>query len=202
MKVLNIIIFLCVCCLNANAQKYWVMGQIVDDFTYDPIDSVTVRFLRTDSTEVERFVSKDETKRNNRSFGESISAPGKYILHFSKRGYEDTYKTVNFRYQKYRITGGTFGRVLMKKKPSLTERRLDEAVVTATRIKMVMKGDTIQYNADAFQLREGSMLDQLIAMLPGAELREGGVIYVNGKRISNLLVNGEDFFRVNPRIAL
>ena len=87
MKVLNIIIFLCVCCLNANAQKYWVMGQIVDDFTYDPIDSVTVRFLRTDSTEVERFVSKDETKRNNRSFGESISAPGKYILHFSKRGY-------------------------------------------------------------------------------------------------------------------
>ena len=202
MKVLNIIIFLCVCCLNANAQKYWVMGQIVDDFTYDPIDSVTVRFLRTDSTEVERFVSKDETKRNNRSFGESISAPGKYILHFSKRGYEDTYKTVNFRYQKYRITGGTFGRVLMKKKPSLTERILDEAVVTATRIKMVMKGDTIQYNADAFQLREGSMLDQLIAMLPGAELREGGVIYVNGKRISNLLVNGEDFFRGNPRIAL
>ena len=34
MKVLNIIIFLCVCCLNAHAQKYWVMGQIVDDFTY------------------------------------------------------------------------------------------------------------------------------------------------------------------------
>ena len=202
MKVLTFIIILCVCCLNANAQKYWVMGQIVDDFTYDPIDSVTVRFLRTDSTEVERFVSKDETKSNNRSFGESISAPGKYILHFSKRGYEDTYKTVNFRYQKYRITGGTFGRVLMKKKLSLTERRLDEVVVTATRIKMVMKGDTIQYNADAFQLREGSMLDQLIAMLPGAELREGGVIYVNGKRISNLLVNGEDFFRGNPRVAL
>lgn len=67
MKVLKCMIILCICCLNANAQKYWVMGQILDDFTYDPIDSVTVRFLRTDSTEVERFVSKDETKRNNRS---------------------------------------------------------------------------------------------------------------------------------------
>lgn len=177
------------------------MGQILDDFTYESLDSVTVRFLRTDSTEVERFVSKDD-KMNNRSFGETISAPGKYVLHFSKQDYEDAHKTVNFRYKKHRITGGTFGRVLMKKKQTLTERRLGEAVVTATRIKMVMKGDTIQYNANAFQLSEGSMLDQLIAMLPGTELREGGVIYVNGKRISNLLVNGEDFFRGNPRVAL
>ncbi len=202
MRRLYLILLCFTCILNVDAQRYWVMGQIIDDFTYEPMDSVTVRFLRTDSTEVERFVSRDDTKMNNRSFGESISAPGKYILHFSKRGYEDTYKTVNFRYKKYRITGGTFGRVLMKKKLTLTERRLGEAVVTATKIKMVMKGDTIQYNADAFQLSEGSMLDQLVAMLPGAELREGGVIYVNGKRISNLLVNGEDFFRGNPRVAL
>lgn len=201
MKKVSSIILCCICALNIHAQKYWVMGQIIDDFTYESLDSVTVRFLRTDSTEVERFVSRDD-RRNDRSFGEKISAPGKYILHFSKRGYEDVYKTVNFRYAKYRVTGGTFGRVLMKKKLSLMERRLDEVVITATKIKMVMKGDTIQYNADAFQLSEGSMLDQLIAMLPGAELREGGVIYVNGKRISNLLVNGEDFFRGNPRVAL
>lgn len=56
-----------------------------------------------------------------------------------------------------------------------------------------MKGDTLQFNADAFQLREGSMLDQLIAMLPGVELRTGGEIYVNGKKVQSLLVNGEDF---------
>lgn len=201
MKKLWLILLSLSCLLDINAQKYWVMGQILDDFTYESLDSVTVRFLRTDSTEAERFVSRDD-RNNDRSFGENISAPGKYILHFSKSGYEDTYKTVNFRYRKYRITGGTFGRVLMKKKLSLTERRLNEVTVTATKIKMVMKGDTIQYNADAFQLSEGSMLDQLIAMLPGAELREGGVIYVNGKRISNLLVNGEDFFKGNPRVAL
>ena len=139
------------------------MGQIADEFTYEHLDSVTVRFLRPDSTEVERIVSRDD-RMNDRSFGDYISAPGKYILHFSKRGYEDTYKTVNFRYRKYRITGGTFGRVLMKKQQTLTEHSLHEAVVTATRIKMVMKGDTIQYNADAFQQRTGSMLDQLNRM--------------------------------------
>lgn len=52
------------------------------------------------------------------------------------------------------------------------------------------------YNADAFQLSQGSMLDALIEQLPGAQLNEDGVITVNGKRISSLLVNGKDFLGV------
>ena len=39
-------------------------------------------------------------------------------------------------------------------------RKLKEVKVTATLVKMVMKKDTVVYNADAFQLAEGSMLDQ------------------------------------------
>ena len=46
---------------------------------------------------------------------------------------------------------------------------------------MVMKGDTLVYNAAAFQLSEGSMLDQLVRQLPGVKLRDGGSIYVNGR---------------------
>ena len=49
-------------------------------------------------------------------------------------------------------------------------RTLREATVTATKVMMVMKGDTIVYNADAFELAEGSMLDQLISRLPGVKL--------------------------------
>ena len=65
-----------------------------------------------------------------------------------------------------------------------------------------MKGDTIVYNADAFQLSKGSMLDALIEQLPGAELKDNGVITVNGKQVSSLLVNGKDFFRGDPKVAL
>lgn len=53
----------------------------------------------------------------------------------------------------------------MRKCPK--EQKLGEAVVRATKIKMVMKGDTLVYNADAFQLSQGSMLDALIEQLPG-----------------------------------
>lgn len=65
-----------------------------------------------------------------------------------------------------------------------------------------MKKDTVVFNADAFQLAEGSMLDQLVARLPGVELRGNGQIYVNGRFVSSLLLNGEDFFKGDPSIAL
>ena len=46
------------------------------------------------------------------------------------------------------------------------------------------------------------MLDKLIAMLPGVELKKDGVITVNGRRVDRLLVNGEDFFTGSPKVAL
>lgn len=79
---------------------------------------------------------------------------------------------------------------------------LPEVDVTATKIKMVYKGDTLVYNADAFRVAEGSMLDALIAMLPGASIDANGQISVNGVPIESLLVNGQDFFNGSPKLAL
>ena len=64
-----------------------------------------------------------------------------------------------------------------------------------------MKGDTMVYNAAAFQLAQGSMLDELVRQLPGVRL-ENGQITVNGRFVSSLMLNGEDFFKGNPKIAL
>ncbi|MCM1076697.1 MAG: hypothetical protein NC411_04980 [Bacteroides sp.] len=72
--------------------------------------------------------------------------------------------------------------------------------VTASKIKFYNKGDTIVYNADAFQLAEGSMLDALIAQLPGVELNDQGQIKVNGQFVESLLLNGrEDFNDIDAR---
>lgn len=86
--------------------------------------------------------------------------------------------------------------------PKMKTKLLDEVTAMATRVKMVMKGDTIEYNAAAFQLSEGSMLDNLVKALPGAELHENGRITVNGEFVSSLMVNGRDFFKGDPRVAL
>lgn len=39
------------------------------------------------------------------------------------------------------------------------------------------------------------MLDALIEQMPGVELRDGGRIYVNGRFVDKLLLDGKDFFR-------
>ncbi|MDE6652571.1 MAG: hypothetical protein K2K08_09270 [Paramuribaculum sp.] len=93
-----------------------------------------------------------------------------------------------------------FGTVMLLRKQR--EIELNEVTVTATRIKMVMKGDTIEYDAAAFRLQDGSMLDGLISMLPGATLDNNGRISVNGRFVSELLVNGRKFFSGDPQVAL
>ncbi|HRF86959.1 MAG TPA: hypothetical protein PLN34_10510, partial [Alloprevotella sp.] len=118
------------------------------------------------------------------------------ILRFSKEGYEE--KTVTVPVKAGRREDGIWaGTILLKK-----AYQLKEAVVKASKVMMVVKNDTLVYNADAFQLSEGSMLDALVKQLPGVEIEDGGRITVNGEFVSSLLVNGEDFFKGDPRIAL
>jgi len=81
-------------------------------------------------------------------------------------------------------------------------RELKEVTVTASKIKFYNKGDTIVYNADAFQLAEGSMLDALIAQLPGAQLGDDGRITINGEFVESLLLNGKEFFKGNNQLML
>ena len=62
---------------------------------------------------------------------------------------------------------------------------LNEVVVKATKVKMYYKGDTLVYDADAFKLPDGSMLDALIRQLPGVTMNDGGEIFVNGRRVDD-----------------
>jgi len=81
-------------------------------------------------------------------------------------------------------------------------RLLKEVTVTTSKIKFYNKGDTVVYNADAFQLAEGSMLDALIAQLPGVELNSDGQIKVNGEFVESLLLNGKEFMDGNNNVML
>lgn len=81
-------------------------------------------------------------------------------------------------------------------------RNLGEVTVTASKIKFYNRGDTVVFNADAFQLAEGSMLDGLIAQLPGVELSDDGQIKVNGEFVESLLLNGKEFLDGNNQLML
>lgn len=124
---------------------------------------------------------------------------GDYILRVTKENYEPAYIDLPLHSFYKRETSRELGTVCLQQIKSVA---LDEVTVTATKVKFYHKGDTLVYNADAFQLAEGSMLDALIRQLPGVELRKNGQIYVNGKFVQSLLLNGKDFFRGDNRIML
>lgn len=167
-----------------------IQGKIVDNFTNKGLDSVLVTLMTNDSTVLGSCVSNEEG-----DYKFEISRTVKYIIKAECKGYEVSY--MNCELRSNREWTVFVDRIRMDK-----IYQLKEVTVTSTKIKMVMRGDTIVYNADAFNLPEGSMLDALVSKLPGAKLTKDGEIFVNGKKIESLLINGNGFFSGNPRVAL
>lgn len=196
--------------LIAIAQSGRVTGQVrhaisgfgiagvkvtLADTLGNPIDTTRTE-LAWRSTRYENNVLMTQDEKAGATF--SLNAPheGNFQLIFEKTGLEMLAVSIKISFSKRTHTydTGTF---------SLFDetRQVNVAVVQGTRIKMFYRGDTLVYNAAAFATPEGSMLEDLIAQLPGAELRDGN-IYVNGEKMEELLLNGKDFFQGDPQLAL
>lgn len=121
-----------------------------------------------------------------------------YTLRFECDGYQT--ENINFPVENIgkRENYRKVPTVYLQRAPNV----LKELTVTTTKIKFYNKGDTLVYNADAFQLAEGSMLDALIAQLPGVELNNNGQIKVNGEFVESLLLNGKEFMDGNNNLML
>ncbi len=124
------------------------------------------------------------------------SRTGTYLVRVTHEGYEPQMRRLTLK------DGEVDGSTTFEMKRESKVRKLGEAVVRATKIKFYHKGDTLVYNADAFNLSEGSMLDALIEQLPGVELKRDGRIFVQGKQVESLLLNGKDFFKGQNSIML
>ena len=179
----------------AYAQKCLAIFGVTEEVIEKPIEDARFTLYFNDSIQVPYTVISIDKQSNTYQF-EFDYRPGKYTLRAEKEGYTDAQKDFTVTSKRNTLLG--LGTLWMKK---VKTRQLKEAVVRATHIKMVTRGDTVVYDAAAFDLAEGSMLDALVAQLPGAELKDGQ-IKVNGKFIESLMVNGEDFFAGNPKVAL
>lgn len=59
---------------------------------------------------------------------------------------------------------------------------------------IVIKEDTIQYNLDAFNVRQNSLLEEALKLLPNIQVRRDGTVIAHGKQISRVQVDGKNFF--------
>ena len=206
MKTFLIILGIMLCPVVAVAsedENACLMVEVVDSYSRELLMGAQVDVLRPDSSFVKTYwADHNNANFRNRKVNLVIdSIPrGGAILRVSHEGYYTAY----FNVPKYghREQYVTMYPLMVNRVPFYKPKELDEVTVTASRVKMVVKGDTITYNAGAFALAQGSMLDGLIEQLPGAELKSDGRIYINGEFVQDLLVNGDNFFKGDPKIAL
>jgi len=183
---------------HAQSETYRLSGQVHDNFTDAGLDSVMVYLMNKDSviqdsvvTKWARFsfiVKRDKSLRS-------------CIIKMVHPRYQTHYSTHSLRYVG-RSAQFKLPTIYLKRKNTFTNQTLPELTVTATKVKMFYRGDTLVYNADAFNVANGSMLDALIKQLPGTELTRNGEIFVNGKKVQSLMLNGKDFFRGNNKLML
>ena len=194
----------CISTANAGpADSLTLWGWPRDAFTMEPvIDSTQVELMTTDSTVIATAKPFWDRYRPNSHFIIPVGfRSGEYIVRLTNPQYQTTTMRFKLKVRK-QDNSYSIGEIKMRRKPVSRTIALGEATVTATKIKFYNKGDTLVYNADAFNLAEGSMLDALVEQLPGVELKRDGRILVNGKQVESVLLNGKDFFKGDNTVLL
>ena len=115
------------------------------------------------------------------------SREGRIMFTFSMIGYKNSRK-VDYAYGSEVNDTTDLGTIRLQP----TALMLQEVEVTAKVPRITMRGDTIVFNPEAFKLKEGARLDELIKKLPGVERRDGKLFW-NDKPI-RLMMNGKDMF--------
>ena len=203
---------LTMCLSTAHAQekkerKVSLYGQVFDSFTRNYLDSAMVMVMTEDSIVIARDTARTYTYET-RVYGQSYSVPvpaqpARFIIQAEAPGYAPA--CINYELKSIRRNGSFhLPAIYLKKvkKDVAMETEMKEFVVKASKVQLVWKGDTMVYDATAFNLAECSMLDDLIRQLPGVELKENGEIFVNGEKIDYLTLNGKDFFKGNNKMML
>ncbi|MBQ2002292.1 MAG: hypothetical protein II240_03245, partial [Bacteroidaceae bacterium] len=180
-----------------------IQCDVFDGFLEMPLPYATMSILNADSS-----VVVDSTNRiilytgrmtpSKAIYHDKVAADKKeYLVRVQHKGYNEVWRRVS-------TADAVNGEIEL---PPIDMRRmssinLKEVTVTATRIKMFYRGDTLVYDAEAFKLPEGSMLDDLISQMPGVTMNENGEIFVNGRKVDELLLGSRSFMRGNKKILM
>ena len=174
--------------LSAAAQTAASLtGRMVDAETKEALPKTTLQLYKINKKDT-TFVTGTYSDARG-AFAFSGVGQGSYLLKASYLGYTPLAKN----FTKTGTRALALGDIAMQ--PNAVQ--LSEAVVTANIPKMVIKDDTVVYNADAFRVPEGSVIEALVEMLPGAKIDDNGKISINGKDVKKFKLDGRDFMTGN-----
>ena len=173
---------------SAFAQRT-IKGKVVENESGEALVSTTVKLLKVDSTLAAGVLTGVDG-----SFSVKAPADGKYILRITCVGFKNYTKNIT-------IDNGkdvSLGNISLKADAIM----LEGATITKQVAKVTLKEDTFVYNAAAYRTPEGSVVEELVKRLPGAQVSDDGKITINGKEVKKILVDGKEFMTGDTKTAM
>lgn len=175
--------------LNVHAQTGSVVGWVYDQDEDEFLLGANI--LVKDSTDQLKHAAVTD---NNGYFKIENMVAGTYSLEVSYVGYKSYTGQIRMRSNEEMI----LGRINM----GAISTSLEEVEVTAKTPAVQSKGDTTEFNADAFKTAPNALAEQLVRKMPGMEMGTDGSVTAQGEQVQRVLVDGKPFFGDDPTIAM
>src|SRR6185436_2457108 len=194
-KLLTFRLFLSACAIlffanTSSAQHMTIRAIVTDTATHDNIkNAVVIAFRLTDSLLISYSRSNQEGLFQLDSlpidtYQVVISSPGLGDKEFIFLGSEDN-RLIDLR------------KVILPPK-TVT---LNEVTIFGYTDPVYYSGDTLVYVADSFKVKNNAVVEDLLKKLPGIRVDQDGKIYSQGKKVDQVLVDGDEFFGTDPTVA-
>ncbi len=170
---------------TVNAQ---VKGTLLDSATKKPLEHAVVGMVIKSNPADTTYSFTDEKGQ----FRFDVVPASNFSIVIRHSGYHPVAKFVPVSKQERTIELGSFSL-------AYDAKLLKEVVLEAPAI--VVKEDTIEYRADAFKVKEGAVVEDLLKKLPGVQVDKDGNVTAQGKSVSRVKVNGKDFFGGDVKTA-
>ena len=171
-----------------SAQSHHVVtATLVEESTGDPVPFATVSLTPKGSSKVYKYVLSGE----DGSVKFEGVKKGQYTFKAELMGYKPISTELEI---KDVLDLGTL-------KMADDKEVLDAANVSAVGNPIVIKKDTVEFNATSFKTTDNDVLEDLLKKLPGVEVAEDGSVTVNGQTIKKITIEGKTFFLDDPSLA-
>ena len=169
------------------AQSRSVSLTLKDKSTGEPVAYATVSLTKSGEKTPYKYILTDD---QGKALIDRVAA-GSYTVKAELLGYKEYSKEITVK------EAVNLGEVEMAPDTKL----LDAASVTATGNPIIIKKDTVEYNASSFKTTDNDMLEDLLKKLPGVEVGEDGSVTANGQTIKKITIDGKTFFLDDPSLA-
>jgi hypothetical protein len=172
--------------LVSSAQS--ITGKIADTSSKKDIGNAVVALLTTGDSVLYKFA---RTSTDGKFEIKSVKS-GKFILMITHPYYANYVDDIEVT-----DAGLDLKQIAFKSKSQLLQE-----VIVKSGSPIKIKGDTTEYTADSFKVKENANVEELLKKLPGIQVGKDGTITAMGEKVTKVLVDGEEFFGDDPGIAV